>query len=109
VPPEVDVFLARVLHRNVDKRMPSAAAMVAELERLIAIVDPSVGAEDVALLVGLHCAAHRARTAQELGDVAGLLAQELDAFALAAQGDPDAGAKPLDPGDFDSVVRPRPR
>jgi serine/threonine-protein kinase len=114
VPPEVEVFLARVLHRNPDRRMPSAAAMIADLDRLIALLDRAVGADDVALLVGLHCAASRAHTAAELGDVAFLLAQELDAFALAAQGDPDQGARPLDPTDFgnptqSSVVRPRPR
>jgi serine/threonine-protein kinase len=113
VPPAVDALLARALHRHVDKRTPSAAALIAELDALITQIDTEVGPRDVALLVGLHRAVHREQMLAEVGDVAGLLAQELDAFALAAQGDPHlGGSAPLDPSDFAgpmaSVVRTRP-
>jgi serine/threonine-protein kinase len=108
VSPEIDALVARVLDRNPERRFKSARALLDAIEMLLGKVDPTVGARDVSLLVGLHLAAGRPETPQK--GVEALIA-ELDAFVVAADGVGlyDVGATPLDPASFGSSgVRPLP-
>jgi serine/threonine-protein kinase len=104
-PREVERLVARLLIREPDRRIGSAAELLNELDPLIAHVDSGVGPKDVALLVGLHLATSEAERPQAMPDVADLLAQELDAFAQAAGGHRETGASPLDPSEFESTMR----
>ncbi len=111
---DVDALVARVLDRNPERRIPSAAALVEEVDAVLASLDPRVGARDVSLLVGLHLAGGRAEPAPRSGLDA--LVSELDAFVSVAGGiEYDIGAQPLDPSHFgigldraESGVRPMP-
>ncbi len=111
---EVDALVARVLERNPNKRIPSARALVEEVDAVLEKLDPRVGARDVSLLVGLHLAGGRADPAPRTGLES--LSSELDAFVAAAGGiEYDMGAQPLDPSQFaigldraESGVRPMP-
>jgi serine/threonine-protein kinase len=99
VTPEVDALVRSVLDRNPDKRVASARALVEDVDRVLAKLDPRVGARDVSLLVGLHLAGGRGAPAPRSGLDA--LAGELDAFVTVAGGvEYDLGAEPLDPSQF---------
>jgi serine/threonine-protein kinase len=100
VPKEVDALLARALHPDPQKRLPSAQALVEELDALVAKIDREVNAKDVALLVGLFLAQRGSKLPEPPAAVAALLTEELARFVEAADSGADAGAAPLDPLDF---------
>ncbi len=103
VPKEVDMLLARTLHADPAKRIPSAQALVEELDGLVAKIDRGVSAKDVALLVGLFLAQQRSKLPEPPAAVAALLAEELARFVIAADTGPDTGAEALDPTDFNTM------
>ncbi|HJL02477.1 MAG TPA: serine/threonine-protein kinase [Polyangiaceae bacterium LLY-WYZ-15_(1-7)] len=111
VPREVDDLVGRMLRPSPDERLPTARSFFEALDVLVTRLDREVGAQDVALLIGLHLARKQREkpkeaSIEELG-VAELLADELAQFAAGG------GAKPLDPREFDygvtSGVRRHPR
>lgn len=100
-PPELDALVARVLDRDPQRRTPGAEALVADVDRVIARIDPNVSTRDVALLVGLHLAMEPAPPPPSAAATAAAFMEELDAF-VASGGGGDAGAAPLDPDAFGS-------
>ncbi len=97
--PELDAVVMRVLDRDPKKRTPGAEALVADLDRVIAHLDPHVSQRDVALVVGLHLATEPAPAAPSAAASAAAFMEELDAFVLDG-GASDLGAAPLDPDMF---------
>ncbi len=98
---EVEEFLREILAPEPEDRTLTAASAAAQLEALIAELDPQVGPRDVALLVGLYLATEAAPKPAAPEALAQLLAQELAMFAEAAAGGGDPiGATPLDPDSF---------
>ncbi|HJK97334.1 MAG TPA: serine/threonine-protein kinase [Polyangiaceae bacterium LLY-WYZ-14_1] len=106
----VDDFVMRFLSREPADRVPSGRAAVAEIDRLLAELDPGVGSHDVALLVGLHLAAQRRAPVHATHDLLDLVTQELEVFIdTTDQPELDDGAAPLDPEDFDVRFSTGPR
>jgi serine/threonine-protein kinase len=103
VPAEVDALARALLAADPAARLGTAAEAARELAQLIDRVDPRVGAQDVALMMGLHLARkalEETKPAAPLG-LSELLAHEMEAFAEAAAGGlGELGAAPLDPGEF---------
>jgi serine/threonine protein kinase len=97
--PELDAVVMRVLDRDPKKRTPGADALVADLDRVIARIDPNVTQRDVALVVGLHLATEPAPPQPSAAAAASTFMEELDAF-VANGGATDLGAAPLDPEMF---------
>jgi serine/threonine-protein kinase len=87
VPPQLDELLARAMHRDPEKRLPTAAALAAELDVLLSYLEPGVGARDIAFLVGLHVAG-MSKPPGVHHDVARRLAEQLEEFAIAAASQP---------------------
>jgi len=112
VPPAVARLTEGLLAADPERRYPSAAACVETIEALVAELGLEADPRDVSLVVGLHLANRQAPEDRPIA-VADLLAQELAAFAEAAQGTiVDIGAEPLDPSEFGggrSGARRRPR
>lgn len=97
--PELDAVVMRVLDRDPKKRTPGAEALVADLDAIIARIDPNVSQRDVALVVGLHLATEPAPPQPSAAASAAAFMEELDAF-VATGGAADLGAAPLDPDLF---------
>ena len=97
----VDDLVARVLAPDPRKRTPSAAALVADLDRALTLLDTSVSNRDVALVVGLHLAMEPPAPQPSAESAAANFMSELDAF-VAEGGASDLGAAPLDPDMFGS-------
>jgi hypothetical protein len=71
------------MHRDPEKRLPTAASLAGELDVLLSYLEPGVGARDVAFLVGLHVAGQK-KPPTVHHDVARRLAEQLEEFAHAA-------------------------
>lgn len=99
--PELDAIVLRILDRDPKKRTPGAEALVADLDRAIARIDPNVSARDVALVVGLHLATEPKVPQPSAAASAAAFMEELEAFVLEG-GASDLGAAPLDPDMFGS-------
>ncbi|MFO0681335.1 MAG: serine/threonine-protein kinase [Sandaracinus sp.] len=97
--PEVDALVMRVLDRDPKRRTPGAEALVADLDRVLARLDPNVSQRDVALVVGLHLATEPQPKPASAAQSAAAFMEELDAF-VAQAGEGDLGAAPLDPDMF---------
>ncbi len=96
---ELDAVVLRVLDRDPRRRTPGAEALVADLDRAIARIDPNVSMRDVSLVVGLHLATEPAPAAPSAAASAAAFMEELDAF-VSTGGAGDIGAAPLDPDAF---------
>ncbi|MEM7449210.1 MAG: serine/threonine-protein kinase [Myxococcota bacterium] len=101
LPSEVERLIARLLLRDREQRIGSAAELEAELGLLIEAYGSGVGASDVSLLVGLHLArsASDSREYEEPGLEIAAVLEEMSVFAQAASSDTD-GETPLNPDDF---------
>ena len=111
VSPDVDDFIRSLLARNMADRPSHARACIESLDRLIEAHGPGVGANDIALMVGVHQAiAEEEKTKNfDLSALMDDLEAELNAFVAQAPGTPyDLRAMPLNPMDFMADIRSGP-
>lgn len=101
IPPQIDEFLAGLLHADPDQRYGTGGEAAEALDVLVDWIEPKIASLDVGLMLSVHAAlrAQRRELEQRPLEVFDMLMQELEAFAAQAAGDTDFSA-PLDPSLF---------